>query len=80
MRNDERLHDLLVRAGLTVVGDVRPGGRFPPEAAWRVAGGTAAPDAAGRGTLDRGWWHRLRDADGSFLVAVAGHRIGGNDS
>ncbi|MEW2553484.1 hypothetical protein AB0957_17335 [Streptomyces zhihengii] len=80
MQHHERLHERLVQAGLTVVEDVRPGGLFPPEAAWRVAGGTAAPDAAGRGTLDPGWWHRLRDADGSFLVAVAGHRIGGNDS
>jgi hypothetical protein len=76
----EELHELLVRAGLTVVEDVRPGSLFPPEAGWRIARGIAAPDGAARETLDAAWWRRLSDADGEFLVAVLRHRIGGNDS
>lgn len=75
-----KLHELLVRAGLTVVEDVRPGSLFPPEAGWRIARGIAAPDGAAREALDAAWWRRLSDADGEFLVAVLGHRIGGNDS
>nr|WP_203691085.1 hypothetical protein [Streptomyces sp. SID12488] len=71
---------MLVRAGLTVVEDVRPGSLFPPEACWRIARGIAAPDGTAREALDAAWWRRLSDADGEFLVAVLGHRIGGNDS
>uniref|UniRef100_A0AAU2VF32 PE-PGRS family protein n=1 Tax=Streptomyces sp. NBC_00003 TaxID=2903608 RepID=A0AAU2VF32_9ACTN len=80
MQHREELQELLVRAGLTVVEDVRPGRLFPPEAGWRIARGIGAPDGAGREALDAAWWHRLRDVDGEFLVAVIGHRIGGNDS
>lgn len=47
---------------------------------WRIARGIAAPDGAARKALDAMWWRRLADADGGFLVAVLGHRIGGNDS
>ncbi|MEV0911677.1 hypothetical protein [Streptomyces hokutonensis] len=79
MQHRERLHELLVRAGLTVVEDVSPGSLFPPEAGWRIARGVAAPDGAAREALDAEWWRRLTDADGGFLVAVLGHRIGGND-
>ncbi|WP_329462297.1 hypothetical protein [Streptomyces sp. NBC_01431] len=74
------LQELLVRAGLMVVEDVHPGSLFPPEAAWRNARGIAAPDSATREGLDAAWWRRLCDADGEFLVAILGHRIGGNDS
>ncbi|MGW6305746.1 hypothetical protein ACWFRQ_19335 [Streptomyces niveus] len=80
MRNREELHELLVRAGLTVVEDVRPGSLFPPEAGWRIARGIAAPSGAAREALDAVWWRRLKGADGEFLVAVLGYRIGGNDS
>ncbi|MFI6409099.1 hypothetical protein [Streptomyces sp. NPDC050548] len=80
MQRQEKLHELLVRAGLTVVEDVRPGSLFPPEAGWRIARGIAAPDGAAREALDAEWWRRLADADGEFLVAVLGHRIGGNDA
>ncbi|MGW2378982.1 hypothetical protein [Streptomyces sp. NPDC001658] len=80
MQHREELRDVLARAGLTVVEDVRPGSLFPPEAAWRIARGIAAPDGVAREALDAAWWRRLRDADGEFLVAVLGHRIGGNDS
>ncbi|MFI8534862.1 hypothetical protein ACIGMX_32030 [Streptomyces aquilus] len=80
MRRRENLHDLLTRAGLTVVEDTRPGSLFPPEAGWRIARGVAAPVGAAREALDAAWWRRLRDADGEFLVAVLGYRIGGNDS
>ncbi|WP_329113835.1 hypothetical protein [Streptomyces sp. NBC_01465] len=80
MQHREGLQELLVRAGLAVVEDVHPGGLFPPEAAWRIARGIAAPDGATREALDAAWWRRLPDADGEFLVAVLGHRIGGNDS
>ncbi|MGW4758972.1 hypothetical protein [Streptomyces chartreusis] len=80
MQRRERLHDLLTRAGLTVVEEVRPGRLFPPEAGWRIARGIAAPDGAARQALDAAWWRRLCDADGEFLVAVHRHRIGGNDS
>ncbi|MET7494818.1 hypothetical protein ABZV61_24385 [Streptomyces sp900116325] len=80
MRHREGLHELLVRAGLTVVEDVRPGSLFPPEAGWRIARGIAAPGGAAREALDAVWWRRLADADGGFLVAVLGYRIGGNDS
>ncbi|MET7442461.1 hypothetical protein ABZS63_35880, partial [Streptomyces sp. NPDC005568] len=80
MQHHEKLHALLTRAGVEVVEDVRPGGLFPPEAGWRIARGIAAPDGAEREVLDAAWWDRLRDADGEFLVAVLGHRIGGNDS
>ncbi|MFE7760460.1 hypothetical protein [Streptomyces sp. NPDC057438] len=80
MHQRERLHELLPSAGLTVVEDMRPGSLFPPEACWRIARGVAAPDGAERETLDAGWWRRLADADGEFLVAVLGHRIGGNDA
>ncbi|GLF95325.1 hypothetical protein [Streptomyces yaizuensis] len=84
MQRREELHTLLVRAGLTVVRDLRPGSLFPPEAGWRIARGIAAPDGAAGGAareaLDAEWWRRLADADGEFLVAVLGHRIGGNDS
>ena len=80
MKHREELHGLLARAGLTVVEDVRPGSLFPPEAAWRIARGVAAPDGEALATLDAAWWRRLRDADGEFLVAVLRHRIGGNDS
>lgn len=80
MQHREGLHELLVRAGLTVVEDVRPGSLFPPEAGWRIARGIAAPGGAAREALDAVWWRRLADADGGFLVAVLGYRIGGNDS
>ncbi|MEV5535112.1 hypothetical protein [Streptomyces prunicolor] len=80
MRHGQKLHELLARVGLTVVEDVSPGSLFPPEAGWRIARGIAAPDGAVRGALDAAWWRRLADADGEFLVAVFGHRIGGNDS
>ncbi|MFJ4832995.1 hypothetical protein ACIP79_24280 [Streptomyces sp. NPDC088747] len=80
MPHEQKLHELLERAGLTVVEDVLPGSLFPPEAGWRIARGIAAPDGAAREALDAAWWRRLRDADGEFLVAVLGHRIGGNDS
>ncbi|WP_330285538.1 hypothetical protein [Streptomyces sp. NBC_00576] len=80
MQHREELHELLVRAGLTVVEDVRPGSLFPPEAGWRIAQGIAAPDGVAREALDAGWWRRLCDVDGEFLVAVLRHRIGGNDS
>ncbi|WAU78470.1 hypothetical protein O1Q96_01140 (plasmid) [Streptomyces sp. Qhu-G9] len=80
MQHREEPHELLVRAGLTVVEDVPPGSLFPPEAAWRIARGTAAPDGTVGETLDAAWWRRLSDVDGEFLVAVLGHRIGGNDS
>ncbi|MFG3280932.1 hypothetical protein [Streptomyces sp. NPDC048111] len=76
----EDLHELLRRAGLTVLADVPPGHVLPPEAGWRVARGTTAPDGALREVLDAAWWSRLADAGGEFLVAVLGHRIGGNDS
>lgn len=80
MQRREKLHELLPCAGLTVVDDVRPGSVFPPEAGWRIARGVAAPDGAVQEALDATWWRRLADADGEFLVAVLGHRIGGNDS
>ena len=80
MKHREELHGLLARAGLTVVEDVRPGSLFPPEAAWRIARGVAAPDGEALAALDAAWWRRLRDVDGEFLVAVLRHRIGGNDS
>ncbi|MFF5768597.1 hypothetical protein ACFY8F_39515 [Streptomyces tanashiensis] len=80
MPHRQGLHELLRCAGLTVVGDMRPGSLFPPEAGWRIARGIAAPDGAVREALDAAWWRRLADADGEFLVAVLGHRIGGNDS
>ncbi|MGW7262271.1 hypothetical protein [Streptomyces sp. NPDC054842] len=80
VRHRERLHELLLHAGLTVIEDVRPGSLFPPEAGWRIARGIAAPDGTDRETLDAVWWRRLADADGEFLVAVLGLRIGGNDS
>ncbi|MFF9870042.1 hypothetical protein ACF1G0_32425 [Streptomyces sp. NPDC013953] len=80
MQHREELHELLERAGLTVVEDVRPGSLFPPEAGWRIARGIAAPDGTVREGLDAEWWRRLAGADGKFLVAVLGHRIGGNDS
>ncbi|WP_030929435.1 hypothetical protein [Streptomyces sp. NRRL B-24720] len=80
MQHREGLHELLARAGLTVVEDVRPGSLFPPEAGWRIARGIAAPGGAAREALDAVWWRRLADADGGFLVAVLGYRIGGNDS
>ncbi|MBT1094239.1 hypothetical protein [Streptomyces sp. Tu102] len=80
MQRRERLHDLLTRAGLTVVEEVRPGRRFPPEAGWRIARGIAAPDCPPLQALDAAWWRRLCDADGEFLVAVHRHRIGGNDA
>jgi hypothetical protein len=63
-----------------VVEDVRPGSLFPPEAGWRIARGVAAPDGGAQKALDAAWWRRLCDVDGEFLVAVLGHRIGGNDS
>ncbi|MFB8080001.1 hypothetical protein [Streptomyces sp. NPDC056013] len=80
MQHREELHELLLRAGLTVVEEVYPGSLFPPEAGWRIARGIAAPDGAVREALDPEWWRRLAGADGEFLVAVLGHRIGGNDS
>ncbi|MFE7841042.1 hypothetical protein ACFU53_34825 [Streptomyces sp. NPDC057474] len=80
MQHREELHELLSRAGLTAVEDMRPGSLFPPEVGWRIARGIAAPDGAAREALDAAWWRRLADADGEFLVAVLGHRIGGNDS
>ncbi|AQU70489.1 hypothetical protein [Streptomyces niveus] len=80
MQRQEGLSELLARAGLTVVENVRPGSLFPPEAGWRIARGIAAPDAVACEALDAAWWRRLRDVDGEFLVAVLGHRIGGNDS
>ncbi|MFC8519694.1 hypothetical protein [Streptomyces sp. NPDC057257] len=80
MQREEKLHELLERAGLTVVEDMRPGNLFPPEAGWRIAQGIAAPDGAAREVLDATWWRRLVDADGEFLVAVLRHRIGGNDA
>ncbi|MFC9623295.1 hypothetical protein ACFTXM_25950 [Streptomyces sp. NPDC056930] len=80
MQHREELHQLLPCAGLTVVEDMRPGSLFPPEAGWRIARGIAAPDGAVREALDAEWCRRLADTDGDFLVAVLGHRIGGNDS
>ncbi|MGW6318080.1 hypothetical protein [Streptomyces sp. NPDC055099] len=80
MQHREEVHELLAHAGLTVVEDVRPGSLFPPEAAWRIARGIAAPDGVARTELDATWWRRLRDADGEFLLAVLRHRIGGNDA
>ncbi|MEJ8632649.1 hypothetical protein [Streptomyces sp. MS2.AVA.5] len=80
MQHREGLHELLTCAGFTVVEDMRPGSLFPPEAGWRIAQGVAAPDGGVREALDAAWWRRLADADGEFLVAVLGHRIGGNDS
>ncbi|MEU6164776.1 hypothetical protein [Streptomyces tanashiensis] len=80
MPHRQGLHELLRCAELTVVEDMRPGSLFPPEAGWRIARGIAAPDGAVREALDAAWWRRLADADGEFLVAVLGHRIGGNDS
>ncbi|MGI3226850.1 hypothetical protein ACRJ4B_26560 [Streptomyces sp. GTA36] len=80
MRRREGLHELLSCAGLAVVEDVFPGSLFPPEAGWRIARGIAAPDGAVREALDAAWWRRLAGDDGEFLVAVLGHRIGGNDS
>ncbi|RKT02373.1 hypothetical protein BX286_0274 [Streptomyces sp. 3211.6] len=81
MHRRPEFHELLSSAGLTVVEDVRPaGGLLPPEAGWRIARGIAAPDGAVRETLDLARWSRLADADGEFLVAVLGHRIGGNDA
>lgn len=80
MQHREKLHDLLIRAGLTVVEEVRPGSLLPPEASWRIARGIAAPDGAAPEALDAAWWRRLCDADGEFLVAVLRHRIGGNDA
>ncbi|MEV8035033.1 hypothetical protein [Streptomyces sp. NPDC086182] len=80
MQHQQKLHELLARGGLTVVEDVRPGSLFPPEAGWRIAQGIAAPDGAAREALDSAWWRLLCDVDGEFLVAVLGHRIGGNDS
>ncbi|MGW4699932.1 hypothetical protein [Streptomyces sp. NPDC004285] len=80
MHHPNKLHELLSRAGFTVVEDVRPGSWLPPEAGWRIARGTVAPDGAVHGTLDAAWWRRLAHADGEFLIAVLGHRVGGNDS
>ncbi|MEU9339551.1 hypothetical protein AB0D49_41530 [Streptomyces sp. NPDC048290] len=80
MQRREELHELLPCAGLTFVEDVRPGSLFPPEAGWRIARGIAAPDDPAGEALDAEWWRRLAGADGEFLVAVLGHRIGGNDS
>ncbi|MER7108325.1 hypothetical protein [Streptomyces sp. NPDC000229] len=80
MPRRSELHELLACAGLTVVEDMRPGSLFPPEAGWRIARGIAAPDVAVREALDAAWWRRLAGVDGEFLVAVLGHRIGGNDS
>ncbi|MBE8472209.1 hypothetical protein [Streptomyces justiciae] len=80
MQRRENLHELLTRAGLTVVEETRPGTLFPPEAGWRIARGVASPDGTAREALDAAWWRRLRGADGEFLVAVLGHRIGGNDA
>ncbi|WP_189971090.1 hypothetical protein [Streptomyces violascens] len=80
MQHRAELHELLARAGLTVVEDVRPGRLFPPEAGWRIARGIAAPDGAAREALDAAWWRRLCDVDGEFLVVVLRHRVGGNDS
>lgn len=80
MPTPEPLHAFLARTGLTVVEDVRPGGHLPPEAAWRIARGTAAPDRPAPKAIDAAWWRRLADADGEFRVAVSGRRIGGNDS
>ncbi|MGA5454021.1 hypothetical protein ACPCVO_46165 [Streptomyces umbrinus] len=80
MRRREELHELLSCAGLAVVEDVFPGSLFPPEAGWRIARGIAAPDGAVREALDAEWWRRLAGDVGEFLVAVLGHRIGGNDS
>ncbi|MEU0040062.1 hypothetical protein [Streptomyces sp. NPDC006333] len=80
MQHEQKLHGLLARAGLTVVEDMRPGSLLPLDAGWRIARGIAAPDGAAREALDATWWRRLADADGEFLVAVLGHRIGGNDS
>ncbi|MFM9594886.1 hypothetical protein ACKI1J_30055 [Streptomyces scabiei] len=79
MHPREKLHELLPCAGLTLVEDVRPGSLFPPEAGRRIARGIGAPDDV-REALDAGWWRRLADAEGEFLVAVLGHRIGGNDA
>jgi hypothetical protein len=53
-------HELLARAGLTVVGDVRPGSLFPPEAGRRIAWGIAAPDGVVREPLDAAWWRMRR--------------------
>ncbi|WP_225828042.1 hypothetical protein [Streptomyces naphthomycinicus] len=80
MQRREKLHSLLERAGLTVVEEMTPGSLFPPEAGWRIARGIAAPDGAAGRALDAAWWRQLADSEGEFLVAVLGHRIGGNDS
>ncbi|GHA18504.1 hypothetical protein GCM10010329_47080 [Streptomyces spiroverticillatus] len=71
---------LTTDAGLTVVEDVFPDTLFPPEAAWRIARGITAPQGVVRDAWDASWWDRLAGADGEFLVAVLGHRIGGNDA
>ncbi|MEU9731386.1 hypothetical protein [Streptomyces sp. NPDC048002] len=76
----EGLQELLSRAGLTVVEEMRPGSLFPPEAAWRVARGITAPDGEAPDALDAPWWDRVVDADDEFLVAVHRYRIGGNDA
>ncbi|WP_055601984.1 hypothetical protein [Streptomyces aureus] len=64
-----------------------PGGvvRDAPHGVGRVAAPEgavrdAALDSPVREALDAAWWRRLADSDGEFLVAVLGHRIGGNDS
>ncbi|MFI9809433.1 hypothetical protein ACIHEJ_34645 [Streptomyces sp. NPDC052301] len=80
MQRREELHELLERAGLTVVEEMTPGSLFPPEAGWRIARGIAAPDGAAGQALDATRWRQLIDGNGEFLVAVLGHRIGGNDS
>ncbi|MGV9574031.1 hypothetical protein ACWDRX_33525, partial [Streptomyces nigra] len=76
----QSLDELLIRAGLTAVAEARPGSLFPPEAGWRIARGIAAPDGATVEELDATWWRRLTGVDGEFLVALGGHRIGGNDA
>ncbi|MFE9406476.1 hypothetical protein ACFYNY_32760 [Streptomyces sp. NPDC006530] len=80
MQHREQLHDLLTRAKLAVVEEIHPGSTLPPEVGRRIALGIAAPDGVLRKALDPAWWRRLADADGEFLVAVLGHRIGGNDA
>ncbi|MFD7875844.1 hypothetical protein ACFV5G_17360 [Streptomyces sp. NPDC059766] len=80
MQRQKKLRELLERTGLTVVEEVRPSSLFPPEAGWRIARGIPGPYGAAPDSLDAAWWRRLADGNGEFLVAVLGHRIGGNDS
>lgn len=86
MRGVEKLGELLERAGLDVVGEHAGNPVLPPETAWRIAHGAAAPAGAALPAQGLPPWPEvvkasgLIDAAGEFLVAVKGHRIGGNDA